>query len=122
MRSLEDETPEGSCPVTCSLKGDKGLGFFRLCCDEGRSLRQLGVMMAWLVSQGAPVDGAGRMLTPLSCILPPMVFQGAGLAAVHRTLQKRRIAASTRRPGGPDCAAERLHVPGHPSPKFFLAA
>ena len=122
VRSLEDETPEGSCPVTCSLKGDKGLGFFRLCCDEGRSLRQLGVMMAWLVSQGAPVDGAGRMLTPLSCILPPMVFSRCWPRCRASHPQKGRIAASTRRPGGPDCAAERLHVPGHPSPKFFLAA
>jgi len=102
---LEDETPEGSCPVTRSLKGDKGLGFFRLCCDDGRSLRQLGVMMAWLVSQGTPVDGAGGVLTPLSCILPPMVFQGAGLAAVHRTLKK---GALPLRLGGLEALIVRL--------------
>ena len=105
VRSLEDETPEGSCPVTRSLKGDKGLGFFRLCCDDGRSLRQLGVMMAWLVSQGTPVDGAGGVLTPLSCILPPMVFQGAGLAAVHRTLKK---GALPLRLGGLEALIVRL--------------
>ena len=113
VKKQETGEASGSCHVTRSLEENGGLGIFKLCCDDGRSLRQLGVMMAWLVSHGMLCHLESEALTALPRVLPPMVFQGAGIAAVHRTLKKGTLPIRLYRRAGSSCgAAETLQLSG----------
>ena len=78
----------GSCPVTRFPCDMKGWQVFEHCCTDGKSLKQLGILLAWTVVQGGHHEVTGGKLTALSSLLPVIFFQGAGMSAVHRSLKR----------------------------------